>query len=70
MAEAALHKLDLKMAEKAFVHCKDYPGIQFVKRLEKLQGDSMKQAEIVAYFGRFEETERMYLDMDRRYIQS
>jgi len=26
----------------------------------------MKQAEVAAYFGRFEEAERMYLDMDRR----
>uniref|UniRef100_H3CMI1 WD repeat-containing protein 35 n=1 Tax=Tetraodon nigroviridis TaxID=99883 RepID=H3CMI1_TETNG len=66
LAEAALHKLDLKMAEKAFVHCRDYPGIQFIKRLDKLKGESMKQAEVAAYFGSFEEAERMYLDMDRR----
>lgn len=67
LAEAALHKLDLKMAEKAFVHCRDYPGILFIKHLDKLKGESMKQAEVAAYFGSFEEAERMYLDMDRRY---
>lgn len=66
LAEAALHKLDLKMAEKAFVHCKDYPGIQFIQQLDKLKGEAMKQAEVAAYFGSFEEAERMYLDMDRR----
>lgn len=55
------------MAEKAFVHCKDYPGILFIKHLDKLKGESMKQAEVAAYFGSFEEAERMYLDMDRRY---
>ncbi|XP_003962343.3 WD repeat-containing protein 35 [Takifugu rubripes] len=66
LAEAALHKLDLKMAEKAFVHCRDYPGILFIKHLDKLKGESMKQAEVAAYFGSFEEAERMYLDMDRR----
>lgn len=54
------------MAEKAFVHCKDYPGIQFIKHLDRLKGESMKQAEVAAYFGSFEEAERMYLDMDRR----
>jgi WD repeat-containing protein 35 len=27
----------------------------------------MKQAEVAAYFRRFEEAERKYLDMDRRY---
>ncbi|KAF6107088.1 WD repeat domain 35 [Phyllostomus discolor] len=66
LAEAALQKLDLSTAEQAFVHCKDYQGIKFVKRLGNLQSESMKQAEVAAYFGRFEEAERMYLDMDRR----
>ncbi|XP_014880657.1 WD repeat-containing protein 35-like [Poecilia latipinna] len=66
LAEAALQKLDLKTAEEAFVRCKDYPGIQFVKRLGNLQSEPMKQAEVAAYFGRFEEAESMYLHMDRR----
>nr|XP_015847158.1 WD repeat-containing protein 35 [Peromyscus maniculatus bairdii] len=66
LAEAALQKLDLYTAQQAFVRCKDYQGIKFVKRLGNLQSEAMKQAEIIAYFGRFEEAERMYLDMDRR----
>ncbi|XP_058282761.1 WD repeat-containing protein 35 isoform X1 [Hylobates moloch] len=66
LAEAALQKLDLYTAEQAFVRCKDYQGIKFVKRLGRLQSESMKQAEVVGYFGRFEEAERMYLEMDRR----
>ncbi|XP_068420229.1 WD repeat-containing protein 35 [Eschrichtius robustus] len=66
LAEAGLQKLDLHTAEQAFVRCKDYQGIKFVKRLGNLQSESMKQAEVAAYFGRFEEAERMYLDMDRR----
>ncbi|NXQ88879.1 WDR35 protein, partial [Nyctibius grandis] len=66
LAEAALQKLDLQTAEQAFVHCKDYQGIKFVKHLGNLQSESMKQAEVAAYFSRFEEAERMYLDMDRR----
>ncbi|KAI4891829.1 hypothetical protein NFI96_003821 [Prochilodus magdalenae] len=65
-AEAALQKLELKTAEQAFVRCKDYQGIEFVKRLGNLQSEAMKQAEVAAYFSRFEEAERMYLDMDRR----
>lgn len=67
LAEAALEKLDLKTAEQAFVRCKDYQGIEFVKRLGNLLSEPMKQAEVAAYFGRFEEADRMYLDMDRRY---
>uniref|UniRef100_A0A4W2CZT8 WD repeat-containing protein 35 n=1 Tax=Bos indicus x Bos taurus TaxID=30522 RepID=A0A4W2CZT8_BOBOX len=66
LAEAALQKLELHTAEQAFVRCKDYQGIKFVKRLGNLQSEPMKQAEVAAYFGRFEEAERMYLDMDRR----
>ncbi|XP_053141283.1 WD repeat-containing protein 35 isoform X2 [Hemicordylus capensis] len=66
LAEAALQRLDLQTAEQAFVRYKDYQGIRFVKRLGNLQSESMKQAEVAAYFGRFEEAERMYLDLDRR----
>ncbi|KAM9786504.1 WD repeat-containing protein 35 isoform X1 [Syngnathus typhle] len=66
LAEAALHQLDLKTAEQAFVRCKDNQGIEFVKRLANLQSEPMKQAEVAAYFSSFEEAERMYLDMDRR----
>uniref|UniRef100_A0A4W4HL83 WD repeat-containing protein 35 n=1 Tax=Electrophorus electricus TaxID=8005 RepID=A0A4W4HL83_ELEEL len=66
LAEAALQTLELKTAEQAFVRCRDYQGIEFVKRLGKLQSEAMKQAEVAAYFGRFEEAEKMYLDMDRR----
>ncbi|KFO69739.1 WD repeat-containing protein 35, partial [Cuculus canorus] len=66
LAEAALQKLDLQTAEQAFVRCKDYQGIKFVKRLGNLQSESMKQAEVAAYFSRFEEAEKMYLNMDRR----
>ncbi|XP_066495950.1 WD repeat-containing protein 35 [Tiliqua scincoides] len=66
LAEAALQRLDLQTAEQAFVRYKDYQGIKFVKRLGNLQSEAMKQAEVAAYFGRFEEAERMYLDLDRR----
>ena len=36
LAEAALDRLDLEVAEKAFVRCQDYPGIRFTKRIAKL----------------------------------
>ncbi|XP_033121645.1 WD repeat-containing protein 35-like isoform X2 [Anneissia japonica] len=66
LAEASLETLDLKTAEQAFVRCKDYQGIELVKRLGNLQSEVMRSAEVAAYFKRFEEAERMYLDMDRR----
>ncbi|ELT97636.1 hypothetical protein CAPTEDRAFT_160931 [Capitella teleta] len=66
IAESALEQQNLRIAEHAFVRCKDYQGIEFVKRLGNLQNDTMKQAEVAAYFMRFDEAERLYLDMDRR----
>ena len=36
LAEHALFQLDFTYAEVAFIHCKDYPAIQFVKRVRTL----------------------------------
>lgn len=66
LADAALEALDLGFADKAFVKCKDYQGIQFVKRLRVLSSDRMKQrAEVAAFFARFEEADHIYRDIDR-----
>lgn len=61
-----MERLNLNIADQAFVHCKDYPGIQFVKRLANLQNEAIRKAEVAAYFHRFDEAERAFLDMDRR----
>ena len=37
LAESALEALNLKIADQAFVRCKDFQGIEFVKRLGNLQ---------------------------------
>ena len=66
LAEAALDQLDLQTAEAAFVRCKDYPGIQFTKQLENVQSVALKRAEIAAYFKRFDEAEKLYLEADRK----
>ncbi|KAH9492608.1 WD repeat-containing protein 35 [Bulinus truncatus] len=66
LAQSSLEQLNLKVAETAFVKGKDYQGIEFVKRLGNLQNDNIKKAEVAAYFRRFDEAEKIYLDMDRR----
>ncbi|KAM7428718.1 WD repeat-containing protein 35 [Porites harrisoni] len=66
LAESSLERLELEVAEKAFVRCQDYQGIKFVKKLAKLDNETKKKAEVAAYFKRFEEAERLYLEMDRR----
>ena len=64
--EAALEALDLQCADKAFVRCSDYQGIQFVKRLRALSDRMKRKAEVAAFFGRFEEAEQIYRDIDRK----
>ncbi|XP_069691691.1 WD repeat-containing protein 35 isoform X2 [Periplaneta americana] len=66
LAEAAVKQLDLPTAEAAFVRCSDYPGIQFVKRLHNIHNDTLKRAEVAAYFKDFDEAEKLYLEVDRR----
>jgi WD repeat-containing protein 35 len=60
LAEAALEELDLTVADKAFVRCSDYQGIQYVKRLRLLDDHSKQKAEVAAYFQRFDEAESLY----------
>ena len=66
LAEAALEQLDFGVAEKAFVRCEDYPGIQLVKRLRLLDDEPKQRAEVAAYFQRFDEAEALYRDIDRK----
>uniref|UniRef100_H2ZPD4 WD repeat-containing protein 35 n=1 Tax=Ciona savignyi TaxID=51511 RepID=H2ZPD4_CIOSA len=66
LAEAALDQLNLEVAEHAFVRCKDYQGIGLSKRVDQLHSEPLKLAEIAAYFRRFEDAEKIYIDMDRR----
>lgn len=42
LAEFALEKLDLETADQAFVRYSYYPGIKFVKKLQKLQNNNLK----------------------------
>ena len=63
LAEAALEQLNFVLADKAFVHCEDYQGIQFVKRLKLLTDRNRQKAEVAAHFGNFEEAERIYREL-------
>ncbi len=65
-AEKALGMLNFSIADKAFVRCEDYRGIQFVKTVQQLQDVQMQKAEIAAYFERFDEAVEIYREMDRK----
>jgi len=64
LAETALEQLNFVVADKAFVRCSDYQGIQFVKRLKVLSDRKKQRAEVCAYFRRFDEAESIYLTND------
>eukprot|EP00735_Rhodelphis_limneticus_P010276 TRINITY_DN29_c0_g1::TRINITY_DN29_c0_g1_i1::g.14869::m.14869 TRINITY_DN29_c0_g1::TRINITY_DN29_c0_g1_i1::g.14869 ORF type:complete len:1186 (-),score=401.47,sp/A6N6J5/WDR35_RAT/54.58/0.0,Coatomer_WDAD/PF04053.9/9.8e-05,Coatomer_WDAD/PF04053.9/15,WD40/PF00400.27/9.4,WD40/PF00400.27/7,WD40/PF00400.27/31,WD40/PF00400.27/2.5e+02,WD40/PF00400.27/6.1e+03,WD40/PF00400.27/1.8e+03,eIF2A/PF08662.6/0.00014,eIF2A/PF08662.6/4.8e+02,Clathrin/PF00637.15/2.1e+02,Clathrin/PF00637.15/9.7,Clathrin/PF00637.15/0.0027 len=66
LAEAALEQLDFAVADKAFVRCQDYQGIQFVKRLRILNDKIKQKAEVEAYFRRFDRAEELYRELDRK----
>ena len=66
LANASLEQLDLVLADKGFVRCRDYQGVLFVKRLRKLDDKMKQKAEVAAYFQRFDEAEQIYRDMDRK----
>lgn len=66
LAEAALKKLELDTAENAFVRCSNYQGIQLVKRLRNIPSEMLQKAEVAAFYGEFEEAEKLYIDGDRR----
>jgi WD repeat-containing protein 35 len=65
LAEHSLQALDFAMADKAFVRCSDYHGVQFTKQLQRLDDPRKQTAEVAAYFKRFDEAEQCYLAMDR-----
>jgi WD repeat-containing protein 35 len=65
LAESALEKLDLDIADRAFVRCEDFQGIEFIKKLRRFDDEPKQRAEVAAYFHRFEEAEQIYLEMDR-----
>lgn len=66
LAEAALKKLDFETAENAFVRCTNYPGIELIKRLRTIQSETLQKAEVAAFFGDFDDAEKLYIDADRR----
>jgi len=66
LAEAALEELNFNIAERSFVRCSDFQGIQYVKRLRSMEDKMKQRAEVSAYFQRFDEAESLYREIDRK----
>lgn len=54
------------MAESAFIRSLDYPGIQFIKKLQGISKEDLKKAVIAAYFKKYDDAEKIFLESDRR----
>lgn len=65
LAESSIELLNFKQAEFAFVKCKDYKSVQFLKRVSKMSTNELKKGEIFAYFNQFKEAEKVFMDCDR-----
>lgn len=65
VAEHSLSDLQLDTASLAMVKCKDYKGLQFIKKLNKLSDDQLKHALVLTYLNRFEEAEAIYIERNR-----
>lgn len=65
LAESALESFQWNAAELGFVRERDVFGVQLVKRVSQLADDRWKRAEVLLYFGRAEEAEKVYLNEGR-----
>ena len=59
VAEAALYKIDLDIAQKAFVKVDDYQGLMFIGKLKKLEDPMKQKAEIAVFFKNYDEAEEI-----------
>lgn len=66
LANKSLEDLDLGTAERAFVHCKDYYGVQLVKQLRSMPDKMKARAEVAVYMGKYDEAESIYREIDRK----
>lgn len=65
LAESATENLEFTIAEAAYVRCKDFAGIQFVKRLQNIQSPKIQRAEVAAWFKKYNESESLFMETDR-----
>ncbi|KNC54767.1 flagellar associated protein [Thecamonas trahens ATCC 50062] len=65
LAEAALEALDLGLARAAFIKYGNYEGLVFLKSLREVKDPLKQAAEVAAYFGRFDQAEKLYMEMNR-----
>ncbi|GAV06672.1 hypothetical protein RvY_16622-2 [Ramazzottius varieornatus] len=65
LADKALRKLEIDVAETCYVHGQNYRGLHFVQKLKKTKSDKVRQAEVSAHFGDLYRAEQEFMDANR-----
>ena len=63
--EHAMLKLDFAMAEKSMIHYDDFLGLNFIKRVKKIENNDLKKAEIYSFYNEYDKAEEVYMRMNR-----
>jgi WD repeat-containing protein 35 len=58
--------LDYKTAEKALLKIDDYKALKLIKRIETLDDKDKQKAEVLAFYGRYDDAEVFYKKIDRK----
>ncbi len=67
MARVAVERNNTENAETAFVFVQDLYAIQWLKKLQTIANETIRKAEIHAFYGEYDTAEQFYLDADRRF---
>lgn len=65
LADCALRASNYEIAELALVKCKNFQGIQFLKRLKKLNDKRLQEAEVCLYLKEFDRAQKIYQQAGR-----
>lgn len=66
LGEKALDKFDLQTAEKAFIKSENLYGIRFVKKIQVVDDNNKKKAEIATFYGKYDDAEQIYGMLGRK----
>jgi WD repeat-containing protein 35 len=66
IAEKALTGLDFREAERALLKIDDYKGTKLIRKIEQMDERDKQRAEVMAYYGNYDQAEQIYRGMDRK----
>jgi WD repeat-containing protein 35 len=65
IAESMMLEMNFSFAEQCYLKVTNYHVLQFIKRIRNLKNPHIQRAQILSYLGRFDESEALFVSMDR-----